>query len=346
MGKFSTLAKSLANLFGAVITLVVVIFLGVLVYQLYPELFIRKSVAEQVQEWSPRDIDLALSEGFGDKEVEYGYHLVTDSPNLMGPGAEDPKMRFAGNNLACTNCHLDAGTKPGSASWVGITERFPQFSNRSNSESTLEDRINGCMERSMDGQKLPAGSREMEAILAYMDWLSEDLPEERKAEYKGFTSIEIPDFAVDLEKGAALYKVECARCHGESGQGVKNNGPAAGLYLYPPLWGEDSYNDGAGMHRVITAANFIKGNMPFGEATRENPKLTDEEAYHLAGYINSFSRPEKENKENDFPDKKLKPVSTPYGPWADTFPADQHKYGPFQPIKDFYKENYGLNKSQ
>jgi len=248
-------------------------------------------------------------------------------------------MRTAGKYSSLTG-------KAGSASWVGITERFPQFSNRSNLESTLEDRINGCMERSMDGKKLPEGSREMEAILAYMEWLSEDIPEDRKLEFQGFPSIQIPDFAVDLEKGAALYRVECARCHGENGEGIKNTVPGAGFYLYPPLWGEDSYNDGAGMHRVITAANFIKGNMPFGEASRDNPKLSDEEAYHLAGYINSFSRPEKVNKEKDFPDLKLKPVSTPYGPWADNCPAEQHKYGPYPPIKDFYKEVHGLNKSK
>lgn len=289
MGKFSTLVKNLVNLFRAVITIVVAIFMGVLIFQSYPHLFIKESVANQILEWTPRDIDLALAEGFGDKEVEYGYHLVTDSPKLMGPGAEDPKMRFTGNNLACTNCHLDSGTKAGSASWVGITERFPQFSNRSNSESTLENRINGCMERSMNGEKLPEGSREMKSIIAYMEWLSEDIPEGRKLEYKGFLSIEIPDYAVDLKTGAALYRVECASCHGENGEGIKNTVSGDSFYLYPPLWGEDSYNDGAGMHRVITAANLIKGNMPFGEASRDNPKLSDEEAYHLAGYINSFS---------------------------------------------------------
>ncbi|MEP6263076.1 MAG: c-type cytochrome [Gillisia sp.] len=345
MKDFSTLVKSVTYLFGAVIALVVVVFIGVFIYQSNPALFMKDKIAETIKEWSPKDIELALIEGFGDSEVEYGYHLITDSPNTMGPGADDPNMRLAGNNLACANCHLESGTKPGSASWIGITERFPQFSNRSNKESALEDRINGCMERSMDGQKLADDSREMKAILAYMNWLSEDIPEDRKDEFIGFAKIDIPDFPVNLETGAALYKVQCASCHGDDGQGVKKTGAGNG-YLYPPLWGEDSYNDGAGMHRVITAANFIKANMPFGEATRENPKLTDEEAYHLAGYINSFSRPEKKNKANDFPDRKLKPVSTSYGPWADDFPAEQHKYGPFKPIMEFYKETYNLNKSQ
>lgn len=91
-------------------------------------------------------------------------------------------------------------------------------------------------------------------------------------------------------------------CHGETGEGQREANFSQG-YLYPPLWGEDSYNHGAGMHRVITAAEFIKGNMPFGEATWDNPKLSDEEAYHVAAYINSMDRPLKANVEKISPTK-------------------------------------------
>lgn len=99
------------------------------------------------------------------------------------------------------------------------------------------------------------------------------------------------------------------------------------------------------MNRVLTAAQFIKGNMPFG-VSRDNPKLSDEEAIHVAAYIDSFDRPLKANVEEDFPDKKLKPVSTPYGPWADSFSAEQHKYGPFPPIIDYYQQTYAINKNK
>jgi thiosulfate dehydrogenase len=97
---------------------------------------------------------------------------------------------------------------------------------------------------------------------------------------------------------------------------------------------------------VITAAAFIKNNMPYLQARWDNPKLSDEEAYHVAGYINSFDRPIKQNTEDDYPDKKLKPISTPYGPWVDSFSPDQHKYGPFPPIISFYKEEYNLSKTK
>jgi thiosulfate dehydrogenase len=100
------------------------------------------------------------------------------------------------------------------------------------------------------------------------------------------------------------------------------------------------------MHRIITASQFIKGNMPYLLATLENPVLTDDEAYHVAAYINSFERPQKTNPEIDFPDKKLKPVSTSYGPWMDRFSPEQHKFGPFQPMMEFYQKQYGIKKSK
>ncbi|WP_034921732.1 c-type cytochrome [Gillisia sp. CAL575] len=343
MTTYRSIVKSIAYLFSSLLVLTIIIFSGLYLYNNNPYLFIEKKIS--AEDWQPKDIEAELDFGFMDPQVKYGYQLISQSPKYMGPQAEDPSMHFAGNNLACMNCHLKAGTQAGSASWVGVTERFPEFSGRSNSKSTIEGRINGCMERSMDGKKLPTDSKEMKAIVAYMEWLGEGLPPEREKEFKGYVAIELPNVAVDLDKGKELYLNQCMLCHGENGQGVKLADSTKG-YQYPPLWGQDSYNTGAGMHRVITSAEFIKGNMPFGEATWDNPKLTDEEAYHLAGYINSFERPVKNNTQNDYPDKKLKPVSTPYGPWEDSFSANQHKFGPFPPIVRYYKEQYQITKTK
>lgn len=354
MKEIRSLAAPLFYAFSALLSIIVVLFVGVYLYSEDPSLFnfskkqkiVKTSgETETAPDWAPKDVQAALTSGEMDDMVEYGYHLVAESARYMGPKAEDPEMRYAGNTLSCTNCHLDYGTRPGSASWVGVVDRFPQFRGRENREGTIEDRINGCMQRSMNGEALPTDSEAMKAIVAYMSWLGEDVPEEQKDIYKGFVNLELPEEAVDLERGKAIYTKECAVCHQENGQGLAAADPEEG-WLYPPLWGEDSYNDGAGMHRVITAAEFIKGNMPFGTATWKEPKLTDEEAYHVAGYINSFSRPEKPNKENDFPDRKLKPMSTPYGPWADNFSAEQHKYGPYGPIAEFYLKEYGIKKTK
>lgn len=293
--------------------------------------------------WKPRQVATDLTGHEKESLIRYGYEVITKSPELIGPLADKVNKQYAGNMLACQSCHLEAGTKAGSGSFVGVANRFPQFRGRENKMGTLAERIDGCMERSMNGEKMPHNSLEMQGILAYMEWLSEEIPEEKEAYFKGYSKIELPEIAADPDKGRLVYEQHCKTCHMEDGQGQQ---AGEGLYVYPPLWGENSYNHGAGMHRVITAAEFIKSNMPYLLASKEQPVLTDEEAYHVAAYINSFDRPQKDDDFVDFPDKKLKPVSTPYGPWVDPFLPEQHKYGPFQPIMAWYEKEHGIRKSK
>ena len=343
MEEIKPLIRKLYYLFFTVILFIIVVFIALYTYRPCSSIVIKDSKGPIATSWVPKNVLLEL--GSMDSQVKLGYLLISETPSQIGPEAEEVNMRYSGNNLACTNCHLKAGSQAGSASWIGVTERFPQFGGRSNKIGTIEDRINGCMERSMNGKKLPQDSELMQAIVAYMDWLGEGLPEDKKNEYAGYAKVKIPGTAADLDKGKLLYAKECALCHGQNGLGVRKPNDTKG-YQYPPLWGPDSYNNGAGMNRVITAAEFIKSNMPFGQATWDKPKLTDEQAFNLAGYINSFDRPSKNGTEQDYPDKKLKPVSTPYGPWTDDFSAVQHKYGPFLPIIDFYKKQYDITKSK
>ncbi|WP_258105521.1 c-type cytochrome [Marinoscillum sp. MHG1-6] len=330
------------------------LFLGFLSFALLhytvPDWFHLKEEGQQTQlivqkPWKLKNVPADLPGGEKGLLIKYGYDLIVETSNHIGPLAQDENMRFAGNNLTCNNCHLKAGRKIGSGSFIGVYNRFPQFRGRENKMGTLEDRINGCMERSMSGKVLPVSSKEMAAMVAYMKWLSEDVPEDVEKLYKGYVSIQIPNYKADPDIGKKLYREKCQHCHMENGLGTKKVEETFTGYLYPPIGGPDSFNDGAGMNRVITAAEFLKGNMPLG-ATYDVPVLTDEEAYHLGAYINTFDRPVKENKQADFPDIKLKPISTPYGPWADDFSPEQHKFGPFPPIMDFYKKEYGLVKNK
>lgn len=295
--------------------------------------------------WRLKSIETDLPQGEEGAKIKYGYILITETFQKIGPLAKDPNMRYAGNNLTCNNCHLSAGRKIGSGSFVGVFNRFPQQRWRENKIGTLAERINGCMERSMNGRMMKEDSYEMQAMIAYMKWLSDGVPPEKEKQYKGYLPIEIPAFKADPVKGKVLYQQQCLVCHQEDGRGVMIPGEDFSGYLYPPVGGPDSYNNGAGMNRVLTAAQFIKWNMPFG-ASHENPILSDEQAYHIAAYINTFDRPEKDNLIADFPDKTRKPVSTPYGPWTDDFSPEQHKFGPFPPIIDFYKEEYDIVKTK
>ena len=284
-----------------------------------------------------------LSNSKKNELIKLGFDVFRNTPLHIGPKQKDSTKLFAGNNLACASCHINGGTKPYAAPLIGVIKRFPQFRGRENKMGTIEERINGCMERSMNGKMMPESSQEMTALIAYMDWLGRAAPSNGKIEGQGFLKLEIPNRAVDLAHGQSVFENTCIECHGLDGQGQMQE--SNGLYLYPPLWGKDSYNNGAGMTRVITAAQFIKGNMPYG-TTFDRPLLTDEEAYDVAGYINQKLRPTKPNREIDFPDLVKKPVSTPYGPYKDPFSLEQHQLGPFQPIMDYYQKEHQISKSK
>jgi thiosulfate dehydrogenase len=164
-----------------------------------------------------------------------------------------------------------------------------------------------------------------------MRWLSSGVPDGARLIGAGTLHISEPDRAADLARGAETYAQVCAACHGSAGLGVRAQDGLG--YQFPPLWGPDSYNNGAGMSRILTAAAYAMHNMPFG-IRFDAPVLTDAQAYDVAGYIVSQKRPEKANLEKDFPIRHQKPIDTGYGPYADGFPREQHRLGPFGPIRD------------
>jgi thiosulfate dehydrogenase len=128
------------------------------------------------------------------------------------------------------------------------------------------------------------------------------------------------------------YRLACQACHGSDGAGYRTLVQRQGTsYVTPPLWGTTSYNNGAGMDRILTAAGFILANMPVG-TPYDRPVLTNDQAFDVAGYFNSHYRPTKADLKQDYPHLWTKPVDCPYGPYADGFSKNQHKYGPFLPL--------------
>ena len=198
---------------------------------------------------------------------------------------------------------------------------------------TIEDRLNACMTRSMNGRALPAGGPEMQALVAYIKFLSTGVAPGQLLPGMGTGNMPELDQAADPTRGAASYASTCGACHGPNGAGIRRSLPTTDLgYMMPPLWGSDSFNDGAGMARLITAANFLHFNMPHG-VDYLNPQLSSEQAWDIAAYVLSQPRPHKAGLDKDFPDLLEKPVDAPYGPYADGFSEQQHKYGPFAPIR-------------
>ncbi|MBS1191220.1 MAG: cytochrome c family protein [Rhodocyclaceae bacterium] len=272
------------------------------------------------------------------KLVREGRELATRTFAYVGPEVKDPNKRYAGNNLACTSCHQDGAAKPYAMPWVGVSATFPQYRGREDEVSTVEERVNGCMERSMNGKPLPLDSREMKAFVAYIHFLSRGVPVGASLEGAGTKASPPPNRRADPAAGEAIFKAKCAACHGENGQGLRAGQPGdAQGYVFPPLWGPDSFNNGAGMNRMLTAVNFIRHNMPQG-TTYANPVLTDEQAYDVTAYILSKPRPVKANLEADFPARWNKPVDAAFPPYVDGASADQHRFGPYPPLMEMAKK--------
>ena len=268
--------------------------------------------------------------------AEYGQRLIRLTALELGSGQADPARRFAGNNLACASCHMESGQKPGTLSLMQSAAKYPAFSARDGRDSDLADRINGCMVRSMNGRPLRKDSVEMQSMVSYIVQLGrqhEAMSETRRAVAQEPESFAEPDRMASVPNGEKVYGKHCQICHGARGEGLKATARLADGYLFPPLWGPDSYNIGAGMARVLTAARFIKARMPLG-----NPLLTDEEAFDVAAFMNSKDRPGAASLEKDYPDLARKPVDSPYPPYADSFSIEQHRFGPFAPIRAFYKK--------
>jgi thiosulfate dehydrogenase len=270
--------------------------------------------------------------------VVYGKALAEQTFAHIGPEVKNKKMRFAGNNLSCTSCHQESATKPYAMPWSGVTSTFPQYRAREDDLSTVEERVNGCMQRSMNGKPLPLDSREMKAYVTYIAFLSTGIPVGATVEGAATVQSKMPNRRANLDAGKKVYEEKCAACHGPEGQGVRvgQKGDAKG-YTFPPLWGPDSFNNGAGMNRLAMATRFVKHNMPQG-SNHLATQLTDDEAYDVSAYMVSQPRPKKAHLEVDFPARWNKPVDAAFPPYMLGATADQHKYGPFPPLAEKQKQ--------
>jgi thiosulfate dehydrogenase len=236
--------------------------------------------------WYAKNVEQVPAGEEGDL-IRYGHDLVVDTSKHIGKDAVDPALRYAGNNLTCANCHLNAGLQPFAAPFVSTFATFPMLA--SNHVVTLRERINGCMQRSLNGKPLPVGSRELQALVAYIQFLGDGTPVGVRVPGMGLLPLQDPPLPPDEMRGEKVYAAHCATCHKADGQGERHAAPASG-YIVPPLWGDESFNAGAGMAKVAYAAAYIRANMPFG-ITYVEPVLSEQEAWDVAAYMISQPRP-------------------------------------------------------
>jgi thiosulfate dehydrogenase len=264
------------------------------------------------------------------KQIQYGHDLIARTSNFIGPlGSVSSKA----NGMNCQNCHLEAGTKPFGNNFGSVASMYPKFRNRSGDVESIERRVNDCLERSLNGDAIDSLSKEMRAIVAYIKWVGKDVKRGELAAGSGLFKMKWLDRAADKKAGRKLYLQQCQVCHGNTGEGQRLK--EKGNYYYPPLSGDHSFTTAAGLFRISNFSRYIYANMPHG-ITFKKPILSEEEAWDIAAYVLSLPRPKKEFP-GDWPELKTKPMDHPFGPYADAFPEEQHKYGPFEPIEQFYK---------
>jgi thiosulfate dehydrogenase len=270
---------------------------------------------------------------FGDA-IRYGRQLMLHTAYYIGPDGVNGK--YLGNKMNCTNCHQDAGTKPYSLNLVTAFRNYPSYRAREGRVLSLAERINNCIMHPHLGKPLPLDSREMIGIMSYLKWLSDSSNVTKTTKGLKNIEIELPDTAASPAAGAVLYADNCARCHGDSGQGEMRADNST--YKYPPLWGLKAYQPGSSMHRIVKMAQWLVSNMPYDKATHDKPFLTSAQALDLAAFINDdkiHQRPFV--KEYQYPNVEEKAIDYDRGPFKDPFSVEQHKYGPYKPIVDYWK---------
>jgi thiosulfate dehydrogenase len=262
--------------------------------------------------------DPSLDDSRLSKEIKWGFQIFTNTPQ------EAPQ--FAPGKGSCNNCHLNGGQRERAMPLVGVAAMFPEYNRRAGRLISLADRVVDCFLRSQnatgrltadaDGQgsqevtaHLPSPtSREVLALSAYITWLSSGRQMGNNPTWRGQNTIRndalVPIEKLDRTRGESIYIERCSSCHGAEGQGVQIGTKKAG-----PLWGQDSWNDGAGAARVYTLAGIIRYSMPY----LDPGSLSDEDAQHVAAFIDSKPRPAYPFKDQDYLVEKL-PVDSVYYP--------------------------------
>jgi thiosulfate dehydrogenase len=206
---------------------------------------------------------------------------------------DDPRIhaaQFVGNSMACKNCHLDHGRQANSSPMWAAWVAYPQFRKKTGTINTMEDRIRGCFLYSMNAPNSPSGVPPPEGsdvyrdLQAYFRWLATGAPTGARMKGAGYPTPPLAQAGYDPSRGQQVFLQKCTACHGIDGQGAQTPG---GKVVYPPLWGPQSFNWGAGMARIDLTAGFIKANMPFDQPRT----LTDQQAWDVAAFVDSHERP-------------------------------------------------------
>lgn len=235
--------------------------------------------------------------------ILYGKRLLNETARLLPDNV--------GSQMNCNSCHIAQGKAKFGAHYINSVNTYPKLMPRSGKQLDLAGRVNGCFQRSMNGKPIEVESNEMQSILAYMQWLAKEVPPGHIVDIPIAGELD-ESLVPDPQRGKQLYAAQCASCHGMNGEGMRDH---LGIMAFPPLWGDESFNIGAGLARTYKAAAFIKYNMPMSVSINgewgQGGVLNDQDAVDIAEYFTHMPRPDFPPKVNDWPNGK-KPKDARY----------------------------------
>ena len=232
---------------------------------------------------------------------DFGKQVALGRQIFLDPGHY--ASAYVGNQLSCESCHLDAGRLANAAPLWGAYPMYPAYRSKNHHVNTFAERLQGCFAYSMNGKAPSLGDPVLIALESYAYWMAKSAPIGTSLPGRGYPKVAKPALPPDYARGNAVFKRDCALCHGDNGEGQQ----AAGHTVFPPLWGAQSFNWGAGMEQVNNAAGFIKANMPLGRGNT----LTDQDAWDVAYFMNAHERPQDPRYAGSIPATRAQYHDTP-----------------------------------
>ena len=208
----------------------------------------------------PQDAPEAIREA-----VMLGFNIINDTAQYA--------PEHVGNELTCATCHLEGGTSKASISLVGAAATFPKFSASHATSIGLAQKIQDCFARNLNAAPPAHDSPTMQALLAYLQWISKDIPVYASLPWALPAKLDTAH-KPDAAAGEKVYAESCASCHGDAGDGS------------PPLRCKGANSDGSTLHNIDTLAVFTHRFMPPEAAT-----LTPEQSLDVAAYVDAQPRP-------------------------------------------------------
>ncbi|RDU70107.1 cytochrome C [Helicobacter cholecystus] len=249
--------------------------------------FFKNYAKRPVQKWPTKNLSIDdVPKGKEGDLIRYGIEILSNTEGVVGPKS---KLKMTNNEVNCKACHMEddnglPGTKKYVLPLINAINNYPKLDIETMKIISLQDRIRGM--GGTDTHKFPDDSKEMQAIIAYFQWLKKayEIKDGVRLEGTYLAEMKFPNQAASPVRGKELYGQKCSFCHGEDGKGVLNEDYAqGGGHMYPSLL---IWPDGGHMAMIPVLARFLRSAMPLG-ASADHPELTPLEAIDLAAYLNT-----------------------------------------------------------